>query len=568
MKRRNFLKRLPVAAAAPMLLNGMPLRTMAGNDPLKRLAAASDNDRVLVFIQLHGGNDGLNTLIPVEQYTEYANLRPNILIPAINSNSNRKAIAVDNTLSVEQQIGFHPDMFSMKALYERGEVAIIQGVGYKNINQSHFRSRDIWNAGGGFDVATDSGWAGRYLYHEFPGYPDAYPSDAMPDPLGLEIGRAVSLMHHTGEGIPAALAINSPPGFDFLVDTVGLDNLPASIEDTYYGEELKWITGISRKGDDYAKRLAEVYDSVGASQVTYPQGYPFEAPQNLREGNNLARQLQIIARLIDGGVKTKIFLAQIGGFDTHASQVESNDPTTGLHAALLYQVSTAIKAFQEDLTQRGVADRVMTMTFSEFGRRAESNFSYGTDHGTVAPVFVVGKAVRPGVYGLTPDLRNLKNNDLTNALDDDGYEIRNDDMAPNYDYRQIYTALLEDWMLADSAAIQATQFQDFSASKLDLVGTITSTKEGFFAKRFRLDDCYPNPARNKTTISYYIDNSEQVKISLMDIHGKNSTIVFNKLQPYGEHTVELDLSVYAPGQYLYTLEAGARKETKKLMIIR
>ncbi len=567
MKRRNFLKQLPLAAAAPMLLNGLPLRSMAGNDPLKRLAAASDNDRVLVFIQLHGGNDGLNTLIPVEQYTQYANLRPNILIPAINSSSNRKAIAVDNTLPLEQQLGFHPDMSGLKTLYDRGELAVVQGVGYKNINQSHFRSRDIWNSGGNFDSITQSGWAGRYLYHEFPDYPDAYPSADMPDPLGLEIGRAVSLLHHTGQGIPAALAVSSPRGFNNLVDTVGLDNLPEDLVGTNYADELEWIKGISKKGDQYAARLAEVFNSVGDTQVSYPSVYPFPAPKGAKE-NSLGQQLQTIARLIEGGVKTKIFLAQIGGFDTHAAQVESSDPTTGLHAALLYHVSSSIKSFQDDLIKRGVADRVMTMTFSEFGRRAESNFSYGTDHGTVAPVFVVGKAVRPGIFGLSPDLSNLNNKNLTNALDSDSFEMTNDDMAPNYDYRQIYTALLEDWMLADEASLAATQFQDFRSSKLDLVGTITGSKEAFFAKHFRLDECYPNPVREKTTISYYIDSSEHVKLTLMDISGKQSTTLFNKVQAYGEHKIEVDLSSYAAGTYVYTLEAGAKKATKKMLIVR
>ncbi|MDZ7647888.1 MAG: DUF1501 domain-containing protein [Cytophagales bacterium] len=164
--------------------------------------------------------------------------------------------------------------------------------------------------------------------------------------------------------------------------------------------------------------------------------------------NGLTPQLQLIARLLDGGgsglgVKTKVFLVKMGGFDTHAEQVESYDPTMGQHAALMYHISSAMKAFQDDLKARGLEDRVLTVTTSEFGRRVRANGSYGTDHGTGAPVMIFGKGVQPGVVGVVPDL-NKQNVEM------------------QYDYRQVYANLLRDWMLVDEAKINSDIFfKDF-----------------------------------------------------------------------------------------------------------
>jgi len=193
MKRRNFIKRLPLIASAPIVLNSIPLRVMSQGSHLARLAATSANDKVLVLIQMHGGNDGLNTVIPVDQYAEYYNLRPNI---AISDNGPRKYIPLDSSLPIENQVGVHPDMESLKELYDRARVNIVQGISYENANGSHFRSRDVMFMGGSFDDYFNSGWIGRYLDYEFPGYPEAYPSPTMPDPLAIEFGSNISLAFH------------------------------------------------------------------------------------------------------------------------------------------------------------------------------------------------------------------------------------------------------------------------------------------------------------------------------------------------------------------------------------
>ena len=550
MNRRSFLKKIPVAAGAPLVLNGMPITTLANQSYLSSMAAASTNDRVLVIIQLHGGNDGLNTIIPMDQYSRYYHLRPNIAIP---DSGRRRYIEVDSTLPVQDQIGLHPDMIGVKEMYDRGEATIVQGVGYENINGSHFRSRDIWHMGGGYGDQFDSGWVGRYLDHLYPGYPQAYPTNDMPDPLGIEVGNSVSLSFHRANGIPAAISINDPDQFYDLINSVGVDP-PESVANTNYGKELRWILDIEEKSNQYAGRLKELYErGNNAPGVIYPEKYPYNAP-NDRVKNPLAGQLRMIARLLSGGSQTKVFIARIGGFDTHASQVESYDPTMGNHAALLYHLSESVKAFQDDLKALSLDHRVLTVTMSEFGRRAASNGSYGTDHGTTAPMFVFGTGVRAGVIGTNPDLNNLRHNNL----------------PEQNDYRQVYGTILQDWLEASDEAIAVSRFTDYvqPGMKLPLVaGAVTANhREQFIEQRYRLNSCYPNPARGLVNFSYRINHVLPVRLALLDLQGRVMKLVVDEEQYPGEYQYQVDVSGLRTGTYLYQLQAGSFQDAKKLVV--
>ncbi len=546
MRRRGFLKKLPMAAGASFMLNNLPLSTFAKSSPFQRLAATSNNDKVLILIQLHGGNDGLNTVIPIDQYAEYYQLRPNLAIP---ENGKRKYITLDSTLPASDQVGLHPDLYHMKDLYDQGKMNIVQNVAYENVNGSHFRSRDIWFMGGDYDEYLPSGWMGRYLDHQYPGYPESYPSTEMPDPLAIEVGNGVSLAFHRNNGIPAAISIQNPEQFYDLINSVG-GAPPESIANAHYGQELQWIMDIEEKSNQYAGRLKEVYEKGSNSQkVTYPDLYPLNAPSG-RIKNRLAPQLKMIARLLSGGVKTKIFLARLGGFDTHAEQVESYDATMGTHAALLYHISSAMKAFQDDLKELGLEERVMTMTFSEFGRRAYSNGSYGSDHGTAAPMFVFGKNVKPGVTGTNADLSNLNNGNLVHQ----------------FDYRQVFTAAVVDWMQADSDAVNATLFGNWVDSRLPIVGNgITGTDEEFMEKRNFLEDCYPNPVKDRTVFSFRISSKSIVKLELLDVQGKVIATILNEQREEGLHHVTYGLSSLRAGTYLYRIHTKSMKTTKKLV---
>ncbi|MEQ9440588.1 MAG: DUF1501 domain-containing protein [Cyclobacteriaceae bacterium] len=550
MNRRSFLKKTPLVAGAPLLFNGLSVRALAEQGALQQLAAGSTTDRVLVIIQLHGGNDGLNALIPIDQYSRYYDLRPNI---AIADKGNRGIIPLDSTLPDEQLLGLHPDMLGMKELYDQGQMAVVQSVAYDNINGSHFRSRDIWFTGGDYDEYIDSGWMGRYLDQLYPNYPIQYPNESMPDPLGIEIGNSVSLAFHRDNGIPTSIAINNPQQFYDLINSVGVDP-PESVADTFYGHELQWILDIEKKSNQYAGRLRELYEKGSNSAgVQYPEKYPLSAPaKSVRNG--LAPQLKMIARLLSGGIQTKIFLARIGGFDTHASQVESHDASMGVHAALLYHISEAMKAFQADLKYLGLDNRVMTVTMSEFGRRARANGSYGTDHGTAAPMFVFGRNVKPGVVGKNPDLNDLNR----------------DNLKHQFDYRQVFGSLVQDWMQGDSATMERTGFNEFVTpeNKIILVGDpITSVDSIQFAKqRYYLKPCAPNPAQGLTQIEYRINAREWVILEVLDTMGNLVQSVVNKEQTAGDYTQTVDVSNWKVGTYLVRIKTTGWQESTKLMI--
>ena len=550
MKRRKFLKQLGLGASAPLLLNNIPVNSLAANNALTRIASSvdEDNDRVLVLIQLHGGNDGLNTLIPINQYGTYNNLRPNI---AISNTGNRKYITLDSTLPEEKQIGLHPDMGGLKSLYDDGRAAIVQAVAYENMNQSHFRSTDIWFMGGDYDDYLGSGWMGRYLNYEYPGYPESYPSSDMPDPLGLEIGNSVSLAFHREEGIPAAISVQNPDQFYNLITNVGV-NPPESIENTLYGKELKWIMDIEEKSNQYAGRLKEVYDKgKNAESVIYPETYNQPVTSDRYKKNALASQLKVVARMISGGSKTKIYLVRLGGFDTHAKQVEDYNTSLGNHATLLYYLSSTIKAFLDDLKAQGLSERVMGVTFSEFGRRAASNNSYGTDHGSATPMFVFGDHTIPGVHGTNPDLKDL----------DKGGNIKH-----QHDYRQVFTSLLKDWLCASDEAIAASLFSDYVPSRLELVSGAVGIDEPYYSNKPTLFSPWPNPATDVISYEYDILRASEINLSLYGSDGTKLKELVNDYQLPGKYKITDDISSLPKGAYILRLQTNRGVNTAKKII--
>ncbi len=570
MKRRSFLKTLPLAASVPFTLAGIPMKVMGENFLTKLIRTADlNNDKVLIILQLHGGNDGMNTLIPVEQYDLYYSRRANIAIPA--KNSLRKYIPLDTTLASEQQVGLHPDMQAIKGLYDTGRAAFIQGVSYDKNNGSHFRGRDIQFMGGGADDYFDSGWVGRYLNKVYSPakYPANFPleegnefgMEKMLDPLGIEMGNDTSLIFHQTGNIPTSISlpsnleafsdlVNELPGFqEGQPDPRGFP--PDVLVDSPYYKEMNWILDLEQKTDDYAQRLFEVWERGGESSVTYPKTYPFNAPGGSKN-NPLSDQFELVARLLAGDCKTKVFMVRIGGFDTHAEQTTNYDPTMGAHAALLYHISATMKAFQDDLKSRGLEDRVLTVTTSEFGRRINSNASYGTDHGTGGPIMIFGKGVKAGVSGRAPDLTDTSVNNV----------------EKQFDYREVYANLLHNWMGVTEADVNEIFFGDYLNGNLDPLATqlITGTDNEFVEKRYKLEQNYPNPAKDATTIGFRINDTLQVIMDLMDSRGSKIRNIVNTIFEPGYHTVPVQLSGLQPGMYLYKMKAGDFKDIKKMMV--
>jgi uncharacterized protein (DUF1501 family) len=535
MKRRDFLRNMAASTAGAITLSGIPVRVLAGHKGLKKAALASNNDNVLIFVQLHGGNDGLNTLIPIDQYAQYFNYRANIAIP---DHGSRKFINVDESIPVQDQIGLHPDMMAFKLLYDQGKAIIVQNVGYPDMNMSHFHGRDIVFMGldGNDDnLGVSSGWMGRFLDVEYPGYPEDYPTSEMPDPIAIEIGSASSIAFHREAGIPIGMNVQSPQDFYDLINGVGVDGDELSLPDGYAGGEVEYIWQFEAMSNVYASRLRDVYLAGHNSSVDYPEEYPNPAPVNFIQ-NPLSGQLQLIARLLNGGIKTRIFLCRIGGFDTHAGQVESYDSTYGAHAALLYHLSASIKAFQDDLANLGVEDKVLTMTFTEFGRRVESNESDGTDHGTATPVFLFGKGLDGKIIGTNADLNNLNNGNLQYGID----------------YRQIYTSVVMDWFGGSIDAVEATGFNEWADQRLDLFGTSDLhtweiSKQGV--------QCFPNPAQAVINFQFFYQGTMgKVNLRIMNTLGQTVIEKVSNHLVYGPQRLSVDISQLNPGNYVFQIE--------------
>jgi uncharacterized protein (DUF1501 family) len=412
MKRRDFLK-VSQALSLPFLLNGFPLTASARNPLLHLLREqTANNGKVLVLIQMNGGNDGLNTLIPLDQYSQLMNARSNIVIPA------GKTLALNGV----PQTGLHPAMGGIQTLYNNGQANIVQAVSYPNQSYSHFRSTDIWFTGSAATEYLNTGWLGRSLESNYPGYPDNYPSSDMPDPLAIQIGSQASLVTQCST-INTAVTVTDPDSFYNLVSG-DVDAAP----DTPYGHELTFLRLIRQQTNSYTGVISNAFNAT-ANLVAYP------------DGNSLADQLKIIARLIKGGLKTPVYVvSHPSSFDTHATQVDPTDTTKGTHANLLGILSDAVSSFQQDLVAMNISDRVASMTFTEFGRRIKSNDSLGTDHGAGTPVFFFGTNLNPVIIGSNPQIP-------VNATSDDQVTMQND-------FRAVYYSVLKDWfMLSDDQLI-------------------------------------------------------------------------------------------------------------------
>jgi uncharacterized protein (DUF1501 family) len=403
MKRRHFLKTAQVFTL-PLLIKGFHVQAMT-QSPLLQLLGQQTlmNGRILVLVQLNGGNDGLNTVLFLDQYSALTNARSNILIPSTS------VLSLNNTTKT----GLHPSMLEMQNLFNTGMMNIVQGVSYPNPNFSHFRATDIWLTGAASDQYLTTGWLGRTLDDQFPNFPDGYPNATMPDPLAIQIGAQASTMTQTSE-TNAAFTVTDPSSFYNFVNG-STDPVPA----TPYGSELSFLRLKQQQTNQYAGVIKSA-NTAGANLATYPSN------------NSLANQLKIVARLIKGGLKTPLYIVNHpNSFDTHTNQTDPTDHTIGTHANALAVLSKAIGAFQADLGLLGIQDKVTGMTFTEFGRRIKSNASVGTDHGTSIPMFFFGSKLNPALTGANPLLP-------ANA----GV---NDQIPMTYDFRQVYYTVLKDW---------------------------------------------------------------------------------------------------------------------------
>ncbi len=428
MNRRQFLGNTALFSV-PLMIKGIPV--FAGDGALHPFLQAltlptANCGKVLVVIQLNGGNDGLNMVIPLDRYSELSNARPTLMIPEA------QVLPLNGTTTT----GLHPAMTGLRDLFNEGKVNLVQGVSYPNPNFSHFQAQDIWFSAANTIPTPDTGWIGRQLDMAYPGFPDGYPNTENPDPLAIQIGGALPLAL---QGPNIGMGYNAPNPAA-LVNVATATPAPAPMND--YGTELTFLRMMKDQSNAYAARITAAYNAQATLSTMYPA-----------TGNTLANQLKIVARLIGGGLSTPVYIVNHpDSFDTHVNQVDVASPATGFHANILSKLSVAIAAFQNDLGLMNKADKVTGMTFSEFGRRVISNASSGTDHGSGAPVIFFGAGINGGVSGSSPVLPATP--------------VASTQVPLQYDFRQLYATVMQKWLCMNATESETVLFGTFATLSL------------------------------------------------------------------------------------------------------
>lgn len=405
--RREFLSYCGTGGLAAVSFGGVVPRMLAAAADESRKAAK--NDHVLVVVELNGGNDGLNTIIPFENGLYY---------------KNRRTIAVpkDQVVKLNEQLGLHPALAPLAELHKEGQLVTVLGVGYPDPDRSHFRSMEIWHTGSTAKLPPTSGWLGKILDEEAGEAPaprnlgglsltgsqvQAFQADKVVVPVLASLDSLTA----TEQGSPEELALRRR-----LVTVSG--RAPGQIA------FLRQESAAAYRTAEKIKAAAEKYKS----SIEYPPG-------------GLGPQMQRAAQLIAADLGVRVLFASQGGYDTHSGQADA-------HTALLTELAESLAAFQKDLANLGQADKVTVLVFSEFGRRVDENASLGTDHGAASNLFLVGARVKGGIVGDYPSLEKLGDGDL----------------IFHTDFRQVYTSLLDDWLGCPAKKTLGGEF-----SKLDVM---------------------------------------------------------------------------------------------------
>ena len=389
-------------------------------------------------------------------------------------------IELDTTLGTQDQTLLHPNLQPFKDLWDQGKLNIVHGVGYPQLNKSHFSGRALMSKGGdGTDENNNkpNGWMARYLH-------SAFDHTTYQDPLGIQLGnkKPADEFHSDEEHkVDINLSGQDTAGFYSQLSNIGNPLADYGNMTSEYIDNIKFINGMELTATNYAERISTVFNA-GSNAVTYPQF-------------DLANQLKTVAKLISGGSKTKIFLLRIDGFDNHANQVDSqNNSHLGKHADLLTELSESIKAFQDDLEQLGIDENVVTTTFTEFGRKPIENGNKGTDHGNLGPMFVIGKGVNPGFTGTHLSLDNFTYGGNVKHFDLD--------TQMQHDYRQVYASIIGDFLGASSSTMMDTEFDAYDVNRLNLISSPILSSHYKNSPKSNLLKVVPNPVVNDLILLY------------------------------------------------------------------
>jgi len=525
MKRRDFVKNIGLASlSAPFVVNNISFQAI--QKKLFDIPKSSD-DHVLVIIRLNGGNDGLNTVFPIDQYDHLLIQRPNILIPE------------NQIIPATSELGFHPVMTGIGNLFNNGKTTVVQNVGYPQQNRSHFRSMDIWTSGS-LEPSETKGWLGRNFDEQYPNFPADYPNNQYPDPFAISMGNSISA---TCQGIMSNFSslVSNPS------NTVNLNQNQSLNDGTYYGCNIEFVSILIEQTNLYGAQINSAYNAGSSLSSLYYQNN--DPQQDFK--SQLAKEMHYVAQMISGGLQTKVFILNINGFDTHGGQVDAIDFSTGEHPELIKNVSDAIEAFQDDIEQLGLDHRVLGMTFSEFGRQIASNDSMGTDHGEAAPLFLFGSCLSNQIIGPNPIIEDQITNQKAVEM--------------QIDFRDIYASVLKDWFGIASNKIDSI-FDNHTVNYYNLI-------QGCGLGNDKIEDnnmdinVYPNPTTDNCIVKFKCKN-EFINLSIIDSQGRLVDTFCNKELAKGMHEINCSLKNISSGFYMVKIQHRFGSESKPLQIIK
>ncbi len=511
--RRSFLQALGLVGGGSIALGGASLSAASPSPLMAALNKAENDDRILVLIRLKGGNDGLNTIVPIYDYDTYANNRPTI------------KFAESSLYKLSDDFGIPQHMEPLQRMWGEGSFKIVHGVGYNEQNLSHFRSADIWASGEEIEF-EDTGILGRFFENQFPDFLTQLPEI----PPAIQIGSIGNLLFD-GADTNYAFSVSNPDQLSQIAEDGTLhrmDNIPGC----GFGEQLRFMRNAANTTFTYAGVINQAYEA-STNSVEYSEG-------------NLSAQMAIISRMIKGNLGTKIYLVTLDGFDTHANQ--AND-----HQSLMTEVADSVSKFYEDLDAAGMADKVLSMTFSEFGRRIFENGSNGTDHGAAAPAMLFGPAVEGnGFIGSHPDLSDPEGPGNLKA---------------SIDFRQLYATVLKEWLCLDTNLVNSIILEeDYEPLSLGFGCASLSTPEFALAPQFNHTATYQN---RDTFLELNITQTQHVDIRLYDILGREIGSLKNSMLTPGTYKINIKETIKQPlhkGQYIYRIGAGRQFYSKSIMI--
>jgi len=544
--RRSFLQAMGIAGSGSIML-GSNMVTASSPSPLTNAIAAAESDKILILIRLAGGNDGLSTVIPIEQYDAYANARPNIYIPE------------SKVLKLTNEFGVPSYMQSLEAMWGEGQFKAVHGVGYENQSLSHFTGSDIF---ANTDLTTtgftgeDTGWMGRHFESLYEDYL-INPPDA---PAAIQIGQYGSLVFQ-GEETNYAFVTSNIDQLERIAET-GENfalNDPLLFGDCMYGDQLRFLRGVANTTYEYSGKIHQAYERGQALKCVEYQD------------NSFARQLALLANLIKGNLGTKVYMISMGGFDTHGNQPLA-------HERLMTNLSVAINDFYKDLACTEQDDKVLSMTFSEFGRRIFENGSNGTDHGKAAPTLFFGSGLNGSAFvGDHPSL-------------DDPNQRGN--LEYTMDFRDLYGTVLAEWLCVPRALVEqhllgkpyvpvnlgfncsGEEFPDivYSDGNPDLPGPpdggTDPTDPNPELEHVIVHKPY-YPTEGNPSIHLEMPFTAHVDIQLYNILGQNLGTVYNAMTTEGSQEINIRERMpvnLATGKYIYRISVQNQKMSKSVMV--